>query len=577
MLSNKAISILSAVILGLGGLFSLHELAYYQKIYPHINIAGVEISNLTIEQATDLLTSASPATPGGLPALALTFGGQLLPLPLNNIDLNYQPRTTAQNAYLIGRSGGVVRSLITKWQLWQKGQQLPYQFSLDETKLVNLVDQVVGQLEERPIVPQLKLKPSGQIELIPGKNGRVIDKGALYPQIYNRLGGLNFEPVEIPVALIGTNISESELVMAQTRAENFKTKQLIVEAPDFRAQISGQDLIDLAGFNLDAKIASTSASFAGKINRPAQNAAFNFDGTRVVEFKPALPGLKLDEAQAIQLIKQGLDELSATTSASHKITLVVETTAPEITTDQVNDLGIKELLGKGESTFHHSIPGRIHKVALTAQRLNGVLVKPGEVFSFNAAVGDISAATGYQSAYIIKNGRTVLGDGGGVCQDSTTVFRAALNAGLEIIERHPHSYRVTYYEQNSPPGVDATVFSPSVDLKFKNDTPGHLLIQTTVNTATQYLKVEIYGTSDGRAASIGNFRLWDQSHPPADLYQDDPTLPAGTIKQVDWAAWGAKAAFDWQVVRDGQTLHQKTFYTNYQPWQAVYLRGVGGA
>src|SRR3990172_3215105 len=122
MLSNKAISILSAVILGLGGLFSLHELAYYQKIYPHINVDGVEISNLTIEQAEELLAAASPATPGGIPDLSLTFGGQPLPLPLNNIDLAYQPQATAQNAYLIGRSGGGGKKLITKSQVWEKSR-----------------------------------------------------------------------------------------------------------------------------------------------------------------------------------------------------------------------------------------------------------------------------------------------------------------------------------------------------------------------------------------------------------------------------------------------------------------------
>jgi len=142
------------------------------------------------------------------------------------------------------------------------------------------------------------------------------------------------------------------------------------------------------------------------------------------------------------------------------------------------------------------------------------------------------------------------------------------------VERHPHSYRVSYYEQNSPPGIDATVYAPSTDLKFKNDTPAYILIQTTVDTVNNYMKVEIYGTSDGRTSEISNTKLWGESPPPAPLYQDDSSLPAGTVKQVDWAAWGARASFDWKVVRSGEMLHQKTFYSNYQPWQAVYLRGV---
>ena len=217
-----------------------------------------------------------------------------------------------------------------------------------------------------------------------------------------------------------------------------------------------------------------------------------------------------------------------------------------------------------------------HNVALTAAKLNGILLAPGETFSFNQTIGDVSAETGFQQAYIIKEGRTVLGDGGGVCQDSTTMFRAALDAGLEIVQRNAHAYRVSYYEQNSPAGIDATVYSPSPDFKFKNDTPAHILIQTTVNTGANYLKIEVYGTSDGRVSTISNARLWDQVPPPPALYQDDPSLPNGQVKQIDWEAWGAKAAFDWKVVRGSETLHEKTFYSNYRPWQAVYLRGTGG-
>ena len=239
-------------------------------------------------------------------------------------------------------------------------------------------------------------------------------------------------------------------------------------------------------------------------------------------------------------------------------------------------MGIKELIGKGESTFHGSIASREHNVALTAAKLNGVLVAPGDVFSFNQTVGDISAATGFQAAYIIKDGRTILGDGGGVCQGSTTLFRAVLDAGLPILERQAHAYRVSYYEQNAKPGFDATVYDPTADLKFKNDTPGHILIQTKVDLVKNYLRIEFYGTGDGRKVSIGNIRLWNQTPPPPDIYQDDPSLPAGTVKQVDWKAWGAKAAFDWKVVRNGEVLQEKTFFSNYRPWQAVYLKGTGG-
>jgi vancomycin resistance protein YoaR len=211
---------------------------------------------------------------------------------------------------------------------------------------------------------------------------------------------------------------------------------------------------------------------------------------------------------------------------------------------------------------------------LASSRFKGVLLAPGEVFSFNKVLGDVSTLTGYRQAYIIKEGRTVLGDGGGVCQVSSTLFRAALNVGLPIVERKAHSYRVSYYEQNSPVGLDATVYDPTADLKIKNDTPAHILIQPQVNPKNSQLIFEIYGTNDGRVSKISKPTISNLTPPPEDLYQDDPSLPAGTLKQIDWKAWGAKVTYTYNVSRDGETIFQKTFVSNYQPWQAVYLRGT---
>ena len=176
---------------------------------------------------------------------------------------------------------------------------------------------------------------------------------------------------------------------------------------------------------------------------------------------------------------------------------------PEITLASINNYGIEELISEGRSDYSHSIPERIHNVILAASKFNGVLIPPGKIFSFNEAVGDISSLTGYKPAYIIKEGKTVLGDGGGVCQVSTTLFRAALNAGLQIVERYPHAYRVLYYENDMKPGYDATVFSPTVDLKIKNDTPAHILIETEVDENNNLLYFRFFGKKDNRKIEIG--------------------------------------------------------------------------
>lgn len=311
-----------------------------------------------------------------------------------------------------------------------------------------------------------------------------------------------------------------------------------------------------------------------QIDVPAQDALFQFENGRVTAFKISHDGQAVNINETLKRFDAAVSSIPHAPVFHLVITLPVDVIKPAVTTDKVNSFGIKELIGKGYSEFAGSIPGRIHNVALAASRVHGVLIKPGETFSFDQAVGDISAATGYQSAYIIKEGHTVLGDGGGVCQVSTTLFRAALNAGLPIVERHAHAYRVHYYEEGGfKAGLDATVFSPSVDLKIKNDTPGYILIQTKTDTTNLTLTFELFGTSDGRSAEIYNQVVTGETPPPPDLYQDDPTLPPGKVKQVDFSAWGAKASFKYRVTRGNEVLEDQTFVSNFQPWQAVYLRG----
>lgn len=315
-------------------------------------------------------------------------------------------------------------------------------------------------------------------------------------------------------------------------------------------------------------------NLATDIDIPVQDALFRFSGGRVTSFRPSRSGRKINDDETKKRFEEALQRVATASTKNVIVNLVVDSIEPSITTDRVNSFGITELLGRGYSIFAGSIAGRIHNIVLAASRVNGVLVKPGDTFSFNDTVGDISAATGYQSAYIIKGGRTVLGDGGGVCQVSTTLFRAALAAGLPVVERHAHAYRVHFYEDGGfKPGLDATVYAPNYDLKFKNDTQSYILIQAKPDTRKQTLTFELYGTSDGRIAQVLNHKVWDVTPAPPDLYQDDPTPAPGITKQVDWAAKGAKASFDYLVTRNGETLTKKTFFSNFQPWQAVYLRG----
>ena len=322
------------------------------------------------------------------------------------------------------------------------------------------------------------------------------------------------------------------------------------------------------------KLSSFLTDYYNSIDKKPVDALFKFDNGRVTAFRVSEDGQEVDQDKIDKdIIFQGRT-IFYLHPKEVRIQIVVKNLKPKITTESANNFGIKELIGVGSSTYYHSIPSRVFNINLAASRLNGALVAPGEIFSFDKTLGDVSAFTGYQQAYVIQNGRTILGDGGGVCQVSTTFFRAILNAGLPVVERHAHSYRVGYYEQDSQPGFDATVYVPSVDLKFRNDTGHYILIQAFSDPNNYSLTFYLYGTKDGRAVTISNSVITNETPAPPPLYQDDPTLPKGEVKQVDFAAAGANVYFTRQVTKDGKVIISDKFISDYQPWQAVYLRGT---
>lgn len=304
-----------------------------------------------------------------------------------------------------------------------------------------------------------------------------------------------------------------------------------------------------------------------------QDARFVFDDDRVSAFKVDKPGIELNIDSAWGQLQRSLSLQKTSFRNTVAILLLKEPLQPKIKLSDINKLGITELVAEGTSHFAGSHAERVHNIVNGSSKINGTIIKPGETFSFVKAVGEISQATGFQPAFVISQGKTVLGDGGGICQVSTTLFRAALHAGLPIVERNAHAYRVGYYEQDAKPGMDATIYSPSVDLKFTNNYTHALLIQSTVDTDALTMKFQFYGTKDARVVELTDPIVWNIQPPPPDEYTDDFTLPVGTTKQVDFAAPGGSSKYEYKVTLNGQVLFQKEFISQYTPWKAIYLVG----
>lgn len=318
------------------------------------------------------------------------------------------------------------------------------------------------------------------------------------------------------------------------------------------------------------------SSISTQYNRKPKNALFEIEDDRVTAFREDEKGKRLNVDAFLSEVDAIVEKINTDTyePKKEKVTVQEEILDAEITLANTNNLGIEELVAEGVSDYTGSIPSRVHNLTLATSKFHGVIVPQGETLSFNEIIGDISINTGYQQAYIIKNGKTVLGDGGGVCQVSTTLFRTGLNAGLPITERHAHAYRVSYYENDSQPGFDATIYSPVVDLKMENNTPANILIQTEIDEEMNLLYIRFYGKKDDREIQISEAEVYDVAPAPPAIHQDDPTLPRGQVKQVDYAAPGAKARFDYTVTRGEEVIQETEFFSSYKPWAAVYMVGT---
>lgn len=553
-------------------LFCLFLQFYFSnKIGLNIYISDVYVGGKTLNEAEDIIKDKK------LPEkLILVVKNQKKEIATTEIVNEVKYKDTVTRAYHFANSGNIFFDFIGRLKLLFKPTNINLDIDFNDTKLTEMLLIVSSKEGSKSIKPSVRIT-GGQVFVDPGKNGIEVDIESAKQKIKNNL--VENQNSEIVINLVETTdaLNSDQVQDLKSLAQKIVGKKIEL-ALDF--DIIVLDDKTLVSFlnpkgGIDEELIKLSITdISRRINRNPQNSVFIVEDGHVTEFTPSKDGVTVNEKELTLKITESITKLVKDNIKTYSLEIPVVKSPAKIKTGDINNLGIKSLIGKGVSHFKGSIPNRIHNVNLAQSKFKGLLIPPGEVFSFNNILGDVSSYTGYKAAYVIKDGKTVLGDGGGVCQVSTTLFRAILSAGLPIIERRPHSYRVGYYEQGFGPGLDATVFYPTTDLKFKNDTPAYLLIQPTIDNPSYTLTFEIYGTNDGRISNVSKPLITSSTAPAEDLYVDDPSLPVGTIKQIEHRAYGARVVFDYKVERNGEVLIDQKFVSNYRPWQAVYLRGT---
>ena len=581
-------------------LFTAYEIAFRDRVILGVTVLGQPLQGLTRAEAKQVLQRQL----GEPDAILARFGGERIVLRDGDRTWRAYPwelglRTdfdpVARVAIQLGHQGSIPQMLADQARCMWVGCDLGVAAQFDQHTAEAYLAWLAPQVDQPARDASLQINGLSVIDT-PAQNGRVLDGPLMIERIQQHL--LSGEGGEIPLAFHETKPLLTDVSAAKAQAEAILAAPMLlmfnghawaIDQAALASMISIQRKTGADGkpslsvsLNHD-QLVGYIKPVAQEIDQPARDARFHFDDKTgaLTPFVPSQYGQSLDPDTTAEQIEQHLvasvsrapglasplDAINARTFA-----LPVVMTKPTIAMEDAAKFGIKELVSQGVSNFRGSAAGRIQNIETTTEAMDGIVVPPGAVFSFDQYLPEVVEANGYDDAYIIFADRTILGPGGGVCQVSTTAFRAAFWGGFPIVERWAHAYRVGYYEP--PVGLDATVFAPSVDFKFKNDTNTYLLIQPKVDLRTTTLTFNFYGTKPNRTVEMEDPIIENiVPHGPA-IYTDDPTLNKGVTKQVDFAHDGEDVTVWRKILVNGQIVKREKFFSRYQPWVARYNVGT---
>ena len=551
---------------------ALYHIYFSNKIIPGVFIGKVNVSGMTFNQAKSLLEKNEA---GLTKSFSVTRGEKTYLIDGKDIGLYYNWDAAVSRAYEVGRTGNFYIDNKDKLAGLVKKINLPAFYEYDDGLLNNKLASIKGEVNIDTKDAQFQLQ-NGKIIVSREVSGTKVDGDKLFDDVMFVLNTLQFHDIDLKVTDEMPKVLAADLNPLIPQVEKIIYNDLVITKDKKQWKLSKNQLIDLLQPKRNDKDQVVLSLNKENFNTLMDSISYEVgelprgkvteekDG-KVISFEIIQGGKEIDHKLFDDAFKDALFNSKAT------VALIMKDQEAVSNKDKY---GIYALIGEGTSKYTGSGQARVNNLSLAAKRTDGVLVPPGAIYSFNKAIGDVSGATGYDTGYIIMGGRTVLGEGGGVCQTSTTLFRAVLNAGLPIVTRYPHAYRVKYYEIDKPVGFDAAVFQPSLDFQFKNDTPNYILVQLDAKPAENSISFRLYGTPDGRSVEITQPVISNQSPPPAPLYQDDPTLKKGITRQVDFPAWGASVSFSRTVKRADQVIYNDTFKSSYQPWRAIFMVGT---
>ena len=489
------------------------QIAIQDRIVPGVNVAELDIGGLTRAEAAAALAQGNH----DVEEVIYTFrdGERAWTATAGELGLGFPKEELVERAFSIGRGEDSRRSLREQADAWFNGVNLPVTLKFDPSGARAFLNRLAAEINVDRRDTSLRLDGI-MVDIDPGETGRrlniektlsalsmamlsqdsvreitlIIDESL--PRQWNvaEAAAKIETALSTPLHLVGTDRNGALLTPWIIRKEQIRSAlevTLRADAQGRRYEVS----LDLSA--LERYLTTLSPA----LSKAAVDGLFDFDpiSRSLTALSPSSTGRRLNVEATMERLEAAIFD-----PLNRRVAMVFEPLTPRYHQGvTAGELGITELVAEATTYYWGSWQNRRTNIAIGAGALNGIIIAPGEEFSFNDHLGDITPEAGYLEGSVILGGATVTGIGGGICQVSTTMFRAAFSGGYAITERNSHGYRVGYYEYaGAGPGLDAAIWQPEIDLRFQNNTPHHLLIESSFLGAKDALQFRIYSTRQWR-------------------------------------------------------------------------------
>ncbi len=469
------------------------------KIHRGVEVGSVSLGGQTPAAAQDIVRDRAMG-----PLKEIEFSGpERFTRTAGRMGVDFNVDETVEKAYAVGREGNIVERLSERLRSAFGGVTIAPDIDYRPAQARAQVREIATQVDHEPREADLKVYGS-EVEVTESRDGYELNPAATMASVDRAIDGMSGK-ARLVGDVLEPDVNTAEAETAAKKARGALSEQLVLKAEGKEWTISPADLgstLDITrqegkldvSLNRD-RLDGVLANVYNDLTVKPKEASYEFDGGGNVVVSASREGQTVEGEKLLDAIEGGLFE----GKREYDVPLVID--KPQYTTTELESMKPTQLLGTYKTDYTLSTDRseeRIANLKMASNEVSGTFLAPGETFSMNYTVSDAN----YEESHVIIDGKEAKADGGGLCQVTSTLYNAALFAGLEITARQPHDSQLPYIR----PGMDATIWFTGADMQFKNTTDGYLLLEEYVSG--NYVYANVYGVPQDVDVQMTSEPVW---------------------------------------------------------------------